>query len=178
MADVIEQASTGRASCRFCKEKIGKGELRFGERVPNAFGEGEQTLWYHLRCGAERQPAKLKPVLDEFTGELPDRSELDAIVASGLENPKLSMVQRVDHAPTGRAKCQQCHEAIAKDELRVGIDRDVEGQMPAVSYLHVRCAPAYLDAPGLGEKLKRLAGTLSPGEAEILDQLGEAPGPG
>jgi hypothetical protein len=46
---VIEPASSGRAKCRGCDRPIAKGELRFGERQPNAFGEGEMTLWFHLR---------------------------------------------------------------------------------------------------------------------------------
>ena len=103
MADTIEEASTGRASCRFCKEKIEKGALRFGERVPSAFGEGEQTLWYHLLCAAERHAEKLSPVLTEYAGEVPDREKLESIVANGLQNPKLASVQKVDHAPTVRS---------------------------------------------------------------------------
>jgi ribosomal protein L24E len=149
MSDSIEPATTNRASCRFCKEKIEKGELRFGERVPSSFGEGEQTLWFHLRCAAERVPEKLGVALETFGGEVPERERLLAAVENGKENPKLSSVQRVDRAPTGRARCQQCHEAIEKGALRVGVDRDVEGMMPTVSYLHLRCAAAYLGAAGL-----------------------------
>jgi hypothetical protein len=172
MADTIEEASTGRASCRFCKEKIEKGALRFGERVPSAFGEGEQTLWYHLLCAAERHAEKLSPVLAEFSGEIPDRAKLESIVENGLENPKLASVQKVDHAPTARAKCQHCHEAIAKGDLRVGVDRDTEGQMPAISYIHLGCAPAFLGDAGLETKLLRLSAELSAEERELVARLG------
>ena len=41
MPHVIEPAPTGRAKCRGCGEKIGAGELRFGESLPNPFAEGE-----------------------------------------------------------------------------------------------------------------------------------------
>ena len=172
MADTIEEASTGRASCRFCKEKIEKGVLRFGERVPSAFGEGEQTLWYHLPCAAERHAEKLAPVLTAYTGDVPDRAKLESVVENGLQNPKLASVQKVDHAPTGRAKCQQCHEAIAKGDLRVGVDRDTEGQMPAVSYIHLGCAKEYLGEAGLREKLARLSPGLSAEDAERVARLG------
>lgn len=172
MADTIEAATTGRASCRFCKEKIEKGTLRFGERVPSAFGEGEQTLWYHLPCAAERQAAKLEPVLAQYSGELPDREELERVVQNGLFNPKLSQVTKVEYAPTGRAKCQHCHEPIAKGELRVGVDRDTEGQMPAISYLHLACAQGYLGEAGLAEKLVRLSRGLSPEDIERVGRLG------
>ena len=172
MADTIEEASTGRASCRFCKEKIEKGALRFGERVPSAFGEGEQTLWYHLLCAAERHAEKLSPALAEFSGEIPDRAKLESIVENGLQNPKLASVQKVDHAPTARAKCQHCHEAIAKGDLRVGVDRDTEGQMPAISYIHLGCAPAYLGDAGLETKLLRLSAELPAEERERVARLG------
>src|SRR5690349_1386278 len=123
MPDIIEEASTGRASCRACREKIGKGELRFGERAPSAYGEGEQTSWFHLGCAAERRPEKLLGALQDFTAEVPNRAELEAIATDGAQNPKLASVVRVEHSPTGRATCQECHEKIAKDELRVGVER-------------------------------------------------------
>jgi hypothetical protein len=164
----IEAASTGRASCRYCREKIEKGELRFGDRVPSAFSEGEQTLWYHLRCAAERLPEKLGATLEAHPGEVPDREELQRAADNGRENPKLALVQRVDRAPTARARCQQCRETIAKAELRVGVDRDQEGMMPTVSYIHVRCAAAHLGAAGLKTKLERLARALGPEDRAAL----------
>jgi hypothetical protein len=170
MADSLEPASTGRASCRYCKEKIEKGELRFGERVQSAFGEGEQTLWYHLRCAAERLPEKLSPVLGEYDGEVRNRDDLERAIENGKENSKLACVQRVERSPSGRARCQQCHEAIDKGELRVAIDRDVEGMMPAAAYLHVRCAPAYLGPAGLRTKLERVTSALPEEERRELDE--------
>src|SRR5690606_22843160 len=56
MPHVMESAKTGRAKCRGCDRRIEKGDIRFGERVPNVFGEGETTLWFHLRCGAYKRP--------------------------------------------------------------------------------------------------------------------------
>ena len=43
MPHVFEPAATGRSKCRGCKQPLGKGELRFGEGLPNPFGEGEVT---------------------------------------------------------------------------------------------------------------------------------------
>src|SRR5690606_34460474 len=56
MPHVIEPATSGRAKCRACDRPIAKGEPRFGERQPNAFGDGEMTLWFHLSCGAYVRP--------------------------------------------------------------------------------------------------------------------------
>src|SRR5690606_16278598 len=56
MTHSIEPAKTGRATCRGCNRPIAKDELRFGERVTNVFGDGETTLWFHLRCAAFKRP--------------------------------------------------------------------------------------------------------------------------
>ena len=65
MAHVVEHAATGRAMCRGCGNKILKDELRFGEKEPNAFGEGEMTLWFHLPCAAYKRPG---PFLEMLKG--------------------------------------------------------------------------------------------------------------
>jgi hypothetical protein len=175
MADVIEPAATGRAACRGCREKILKGELRFGERAPSAFGEGEQTLWFHVACAAERRPHKLADALREYPGEIPDRAALESVVTDGLSNPKLAEVARVERSPTGRATCQECHEKIGKDELRVAIEKDVEGMPPTTSFLHARCARKNLGDVGLENKLRRLAKNLSEGDlAKLQSSLNSA----
>ncbi len=48
MAHLFELASSGRSKCRACARAIERGELRFGERIPNPFAEGETTSW--LQC--------------------------------------------------------------------------------------------------------------------------------
>ncbi|HXK19206.1 MAG TPA: PARP-type zinc finger-containing protein, partial [Polyangiaceae bacterium] len=76
MPDSIQAAPSGRAKCRGCGNAIAKGELRFGETGPNAFGEGEATSWFHLACAALMRPEKLEPVLSSFSEELPERDWL------------------------------------------------------------------------------------------------------
>src|SRR5215208_5420735 len=98
--DVIEAAPTGRAKCRACGQNIEKAALRFGERVPNAFGEGEATHWFHLPCAAEQRPEKLGVALDAFDGELPDRGLYERIVENGRQNPKLFTVRRAERSPS------------------------------------------------------------------------------
>lgn len=47
----VEHASTGRASCKECKETIAKGELRIGKVTPSPFDDdGTMTVWYHDKC--------------------------------------------------------------------------------------------------------------------------------
>lgn len=157
MSDVIEAASSARSKCRACREKIEKGVLRFGESVPNAFGEGDATHWFHLPCAAERRPEKLAAALESYEGEVPDREELTQIVKDGAANEKLADVRRAEHAPSGRASCQQCHEKIPKDDLRVAFEREPsEGQtMATTAYVHLACSAQFFGSVGLRAKLLR-----------------------
>lgn len=148
MANVIEEAKSGRAACRTCKQPIAKGELRLGVEAPNNFGDAPALQWHHLKCAAGKLPAELKGALDAYTGEVPDRAELDAAMADSIQkgNAKPGGFPYVDRAPTGRAKCLQCREAIDKGVLRVAIERDIEtGGMAQKSagYLHPACVTAY-----------------------------------
>lgn len=168
MTDVIETASTGRSKCRRCQQNIQKGELRFGERVPNAFGEGEATHWFHLGCAAEKRPQKLSDALASHDGEIADRERLLAIASEGANNPELAGIVHAERSPSGRAKCRQCHEPIAKGELRIAVAREEEPLgMAVTSYVHVRCGTTYFGSDGLASKLERTSPELSP------DELGE-----
>lgn len=169
MSDVIETASTGRAKCRRCQQKIDKGALRFGERVPNAFGEGESTHWYHLGCAAEKRPEKFVDALGSFDGEIPERDELASIAREGADNPKLASIVHAERSPSGRAKCQECHEPIGKSELRIAVAREEEPLgMAMTSYVHARCGAKYFGSEGLASKLERTSPELSPAD---LDEL-------
>jgi len=52
MPHVFGAAPTGRSKCRGCGEPIAKGEVRFGESLPNPYAEGEITHWFHPLCAA------------------------------------------------------------------------------------------------------------------------------
>lgn len=156
MANVIEEAKSGRASCRTCKKAIAKGELRFGEEGPSGFGDQPSMRWHHLACAAERLPAELKEVLDKYPGEVPDRAALEQKMQDALAkgHAKPGGFPYADKAPTGRARCQQCQTAIEKDALRVAFEREIDtGAMitRGAGYLHPKCVGAYLEASG-GDK--------------------------
>lgn len=153
MGNVIEEAKSGRASCRTCRKAIAKGELRFGEEAPNAFGDAPSMRWHHLACAAERLPAELKAALDAYPEPVPNRAELEQRMADSLAKgrAKPGGFPYADKAPTGRARCQQCQEPIAKDSLRVAIEREIEtGTMVTrgAGYLHPACVAAHLEASG------------------------------
>ena len=162
MGNVIEEAKSGRASCRTCKKAIAKGELRFGEEAPNAFGDQPSMRWHHLLCAAEKLPAELKATLDQYPGTVPNRAELDKAMSDALAKgrAKPGGFPFADKAPTGRAKCIQCSQPIDKDSVRVAIEREIDtGAMvtKGAGYLHPKCVGAYLEANG-GDKDEMVEG--------------------
>ena len=64
-----------------------------------------------------------------------------------------------DKAPTGRAKCMQCEEPIAKDSIRVAVEREIDtGSMVTrgAGYLHPKCVAENLENVG-GDKDELIA---------------------
>ena len=162
MANLIEEAKSGRASCRTCKKAIATGELRFGEEAPNAFGDTPSMRWHHLLCAAEKLPAELKTALDEYTGTVANRAELDKAMADAMAKgrAKPGGFPYADKAPTGRARCIQCSQPIDKDSVRIAIEREIDtGAMvtKGAGYMHPGCVAAYLEAQG-GDKAELVEG--------------------
>jgi poly [ADP-ribose] polymerase len=152
MPHTLEIAKSGRATCRSCKSAIAKGELRFGEETPNQFGEpGDMSYrWHHVACAASKLPDALREALAGYPDEVPERAELLRLLAEA-DAHKPPPFPHADRAPTGRASCQGCGEKIAKDALRVAVERDIERGMTVTKgagYLHPACAAAYVEANG------------------------------
>ena len=192
MAHVIEPASSGRAKCRSCDQPIAKGELRFGERQPNAFGEGEMTLWFHLRCGAYSRP---EPFLetqsaapaDAATGASTDAAQgavaepqLEQLIAAarfGIEHRRVPRLHGAERATSGRAHCRSCRELIAKGEWRLPLVFFEDYRFNPGGYVHARCARNYFEtaeildrvrhfSPELRDtELAEVAGAISAGQA-------------
>jgi hypothetical protein len=146
MPHKIEPAPSGRAACRGCKQTIAKGELRFGEAFVNAYTEEgtESYRYWHLRCAATKLANDLAPVLAAYSGDVPERAEIDALVAEHLQPP----MPHTERAPNGRAKCRACEENIGKGELRIAFERVFEGPMgpqKGAAYVHARCLRRYLE---------------------------------
>ncbi|MEO6775943.1 MAG: hypothetical protein ABI467_23480 [Kofleriaceae bacterium] len=153
MANVIEEAKSGRASCRTCKKPIVKGELRLGVEVSNQFSDTPSMAWHHLLCAAQKLPGELKEAMTGYAGPIANQAELEAAMAETLKQGKGKPggYPFVDKAPTGRAKCMQCEEPIAKDSFRVAVEREIDtGTMVTrgAGYMHPRCAVPNLDNTG------------------------------
>src|SRR6185369_2273099 len=111
MTSVIERATSGRAKCRACGQAIAKGEERFGEALPNAYGEGESLFWFHLRCAACSRPESLLAVLDQGQAASEGVPALIALAREGTAQPRLSRLLRAERASSGRARCRHCRES-------------------------------------------------------------------
>jgi hypothetical protein len=153
MANVIEEAKTGRAACRTCKKPIAKGELRLGVEVQTQFSDTPSLQWHHLPCGAGKLPAELKEALASFDGEVPDRAALDKAMDDAIKSGKAKPggFPHVDLAPTGRAKCLQCEAAIEKGAFRVVVEREVDAggfARRSAGYLHPKCVAENLENTG------------------------------
>src|SRR5690606_17795264 len=104
MAHVLEHATTGRATCRGCGNKILKDELRFGEKQPNAFGDGEMTLWFHLTCAAYKRPEPFLEMLARVeeeeisTDEQAAARALQPAAEFGIEHRRLPRLDKADQA--------------------------------------------------------------------------------
>jgi len=152
MAHTIEVAKSGRATCRACRQTISKDELRFGAEAPNAFGDAgaPSYMWHHMKCGATKHPDEFRDALKSYVGDVPEREELERVLAEA-EAKKPPPYPHGDRAPTGRAKCLACGEAIPKGALRVAIEREIERGMTVTKgagYLHPACAAAHVEANG------------------------------
>lgn len=50
----VAHATTGRASCKECKQVIDKGALRIGKEAPSPFHDSNMVVWYHAECIFEK----------------------------------------------------------------------------------------------------------------------------
>src|SRR3954468_22387339 len=92
MSHVFEPAARGRSKCRGCGRALQRGELRFGERLPNPFAEGaELTLWFHPMCAAYKRAEAILQALPLASG-VPDAALLQAIAEAGVAQPKLARI--------------------------------------------------------------------------------------
>ncbi|MDJ0956295.1 MAG: hypothetical protein QNI91_05550 [Arenicellales bacterium] len=170
MGHVIEPASSGRAKCRGCGEKIDKGVLRFGERAPNPFGEGEATYWFHLTCAACRRP-------DEFlTVEQPEMDPKVRLMAeAGRDHYRLARIRRAERAPSGRAKCRHCREAIPAGSWRIALEIWEEARFSPMGFIHMSCSKDYFGTADILPRIKHFTPGLSPADlGEIADLLGNS----
>lgn len=176
MTHVIEPATSARAKCRGCGERIDKGVMRVGERLPNAFGEGEMTLWYHLPCAACKRPEVFLEAERPPEG-VKDSSTLEAIARRGMEHRRLPRIDGVQRAPSGRSHCRSCRELIEKDAWRIRLVFYEEGRFEPSGYIHLGCAREYFETADIVDRLAHFSPGLKEKEiGEIRAELARSPG--
>lgn len=170
MPHVFEKATSGRAKCRGCDLKIDKGELRFGEREPNIFGDGEMTLWFHPACGAYKRPEPFLEALAETVEDLPDVDALRGAAEQGTEHRRLPRVNGASRAPTGRAKCRHCRELIEKDTWRIALVFFEEYRFQPSGFIHAGCASEYLGTRDIMKRVRHFSPELERAELDALKE--------
>jgi len=174
MPSVIERASTGRAKCRACGQPIAKGEERFGEALPNAYGEGESLFWFHLRCAVCSRPESVLPVLSQSQVAPDEREALSALAQDGVRQPRLTRIGKAERATSGRARCRHCRELIEQGSWRLSLQGFEEGRFNAMGMIHAGCAVHYFGVEPAPERLRLPSSPLSDAElAEVLDEMRE-----
>lgn len=168
MAHVVERAATGRAKCRVCGSPIPKGDLRFGERLPNPFAEGEMTHWFHPACAACMRPEPFLEALAATAEELADRDWLEHEARLGVAHRRLPRVHAVGRATSGRATCRSCREPIAKGAWRISLLFNEEGRFVPSGFIHVPCAVAYLETADILQRLRYFTPTLTDADVEEI----------
>jgi len=175
MTHVIEPASSGRAKCRGCGRQISSGELRFGERLPNPFAEGEMTHWFHLECAAFKRPEPLLETLPAREEPLADSERLLAEARRGIEHRRLPRLNGAERASSGRAECRSCRTTIDKGAWRLSLVYYEDGRFAPSGFIHARCAQAYLETTDVLARVRRFSPDL--GEEDLQGLLAELTSP-
>ena len=167
MAHLFEPAASGRSKCRGCGQPIKRAELRFGECLPNLFGEGEMTLWFHPLCAAYKRP---QAVLEALAGtvEVPDRESLERAALRSSSHRRASRIDGAERSPSGQARCRNCHEPIARDTWRIRIMFYEEGRFFPGGYLHLTCRKAYFETEDVLDQVLHFSPALNDADREEL----------
>jgi len=142
MPHLIEPASSGRSKCRGCAKAIAKGELRFGERLPNPFAEGDQTLWFHPLCAAYKRP---EPLLETLGAPVPDREALERAARASAAHKRVPRIDGAERSPTSQARCRECKQPVEKGAWRIRLVWYEEGRFTPSGYVHLACRESYFE---------------------------------
>ena len=176
MANVFEMAPTARSKCRGCGQAIAKGDLRFGERLPNAFGEGEMTLWFHPLCAAYKRPEPVLQTLAESPGSAPDATAIERAARFSASFRRLPRIDGAERAPSGQAKCRHCKEKIEKGAWRIRLVFFEDGRFMPGGFVHLDCRGDYFEHADVLEPLLHFSPALSDEDrAELTRAVGADP---
>ncbi len=168
LSHLFEPAPSGRSKCRGCGQNIPLGALRFGERLPNPYRDGEMTLWFHPVCAAYKRPEPLVQALGETTQEIADRTELERVARDSLAHRRIPRIDGAERAPSGKAKCRSCRQPIERGAWRVRLVFYEEGRFSPGGFVHLDCRKAYFETDDVLERLLQFSTGLSDEERDDL----------
>jgi Poly(ADP-ribose) polymerase and DNA-Ligase Zn-finger region len=169
VAHLFEHAASGRSKCRGCAQPIHRDELRFGERVPSLFGEGETTLWFHPLCAAYKRPQPFLEALAETSEGVPDREVLESAARRSVAHERLQRIDGAERSPSGQAKCRMCHEPIVRGSWRIRVVFYEEGRFAPGGYVHIACRKDYFETDEFVDQVLRFSPALSDADrAELI----------
>jgi hypothetical protein len=168
MAHLFAPAASGRSKCRGCGLPIKRGELRFGECLPNLFGEGEMTIWFHPLCAAYKRPQPLLEALAATADGVPDRDNLERSALGSAAYRRVPRIDGAERAPSGQARCRSCHEPIARGDWRIRIAFYLEGRFSPGGYIHLSCRKVYFETEAVLDQVLHFSHVLSDTERQEL----------
>ena len=178
MPHLFEPAPSGRAKCRGCGRRIERGDVRFGERIPNPFAEGETTLWFHPLCAAYKRPESLLETLAQAPEGAPEREALERAARGSSAHRRLPRISGAERAPSGQAKCRSCREPIAKGAWRIRLVFYEEGRFLPSGFVHLACRRNYFETADILEPVLHFSPDLSDEErADLVRAFDDAADP-
>jgi hypothetical protein len=142
--------------------------MRFGECLPNLFGEGEMTLWFHPLCAAYKRPQSLLETLPGANEDLPEREKLERAAQASVTHRRIPRIDGAERAPSGQATCRSCRELIAKGTWRIRTVFYEEGRFSPGGYVHLTCRKAYFETDDVLDAVLHFSPALSDEDRQEL----------
>jgi hypothetical protein len=142
--------------------------MRFGECLPNLFGEGEMTLWFHPLCAAYKRPQPLLETLPGTDEALPEREKLERAAQASVTHRRIPRIDGAERAPSGQATCRSCRELIAKGTWRIRTAFYEEGRFSPGGYVHLACRKAYFETDDVLDAVLHFSPALSDEDRQEL----------
>ncbi|XP_053201315.1 poly [ADP-ribose] polymerase 1-like [Panonychus citri] len=115
-----EYAKSARASCRSCKGKIIKDELRLARMVKMPAFDGVSPHWYHFDCFFEKNRPKSTGDMAHFSNlRFEDQKKIEAKIGNASGATACLSDFGVEYSKSGKAACVLCESKISLNEVRI-----------------------------------------------------------
>jgi hypothetical protein len=150
------------------------GTLRFGERLPNPFADGEMTLWFHPTCGAYKRPEPFLEALREASESVPDQEHLERIAQQSQTQHRLPRIDGAERSPGRMAKCRHCRTPIERGTWRIRLVFYEEGMFTPGGFVHLSCRNDYFESQNVTDQVLHFSSDLIDDEREELRRAFDA----